>query len=120
MRGHLASAAGWVGGRAHGLEHLLGDSIAKREAEGAIAVVGEEPVVAGAHGHASGDQQGFVPGTGDLEEDLLLPLQHNFAVVGATGEVHEPVELNHLLPRQEARLKLPTTHRWLRFLLRHS
>jgi len=41
-----------------------------------------------------------VAGAGDLEEDLLLALEDDLAIVGAAGEVHEPVELDKLLAAQ--------------------
>ena len=66
---------GGIGGRADGLEQLLFGGDAEGEAEGAVAIVGEEPVVAGAQSEGGGDQQGLVAGAGDLEEDLLLALE---------------------------------------------
>ena len=60
---------------------------AEREAERAIAVVREEPVVAGAQVQTGGDQHGFVTGAADLEERLALILELNLLVVEscATG-----------------------------------
>ncbi len=100
VRGHLAAAAGGVVGGADGLQKLLLDGVAEGEAEGAVAVVGEEPVVAGPQGHAGGDEQGFVAGAGDLEEDLLLALEDDLAVVGPAGEVHEPVKADQFGGRE--------------------
>ncbi len=70
---------------------------AEGEAEGAVAIVGEEPVVAGAQREAGGDLQGLMAGGGDLEEDLLLALEKDFAVVYAAGKEHEPVDFDQLL-----------------------
>ncbi len=58
--GHLAAAGSRVGGGADGgQQHLLrGD--AEREAEGAIAIVGVDPVVTGFQGEAGGNLNGFV------------------------------------------------------------
>ncbi len=99
--GHLAASAGRIGGRAHGLqEHFIG-SDAQGQAERAIAIVGEEPIVTGAHGQGSAHLQRLVAGGGDLEEDLLLALEQDFAVVHAAGENHQPVDLDHL-PRAQA------------------
>ena len=100
VRGHLASAAGRVGCGADGLEELLFNGGAEGEGEGAIAVIGEEPVVAGAEREAGGDQQGFVAGAGDLEEDLLLVLEDDLAVVGAARDDHEAVDLEELFRRK--------------------
>ena len=82
VRGHLAAAAGRVGCGADGLQQHVFDGDAEGEAEGAVAIVGEEPVVAGLQGQAGGDQQGLMAGAGNLEEDLLLALEHDLAVVG--------------------------------------
>ena len=100
VRGHLTAAAGGVVSRADGLQQLLLGGVAESEAESAVAVVGEEPVVAGLHGEGGGDEERLMAGTGDLEEDLLLALEHDFAVVGAAREVHEAVNLDELLARQ--------------------
>ncbi len=37
---------------------------------------------------------------GDLEEDLLLPLEHDLAVVDAARQVHQPIDLDQMLRRQ--------------------
>jgi hypothetical protein len=83
VRGHLTPAAGRILRRAHGLEQLLLHGVAQRQADGAVAVVRKEPVVAGLQRHARGYQQGLMPGAGYLEEDLLLPLEQDLAVVSA-------------------------------------
>ena len=67
---HLAAAAGRIGGRAHGLQHHLVGRDAQRQAQRAIAIVGEEPVVAGTQGQRRAHLQRFVTGAGNLEEDL--------------------------------------------------
>jgi hypothetical protein len=36
-------------------------------------------------------------GAGNLEEDLLLALEQDFAVVHAAGKIHQPVDFDHLL-----------------------
>ncbi len=81
--GHLASAAGRIGGRAHGLQHHVIGRNAQRQAQSAIAIVREEPVVAGAQGQRRAHLQSLVAGGRNLEEDLLLALEENFAVVHA-------------------------------------
>ena len=100
--GHLAAAAGRVGGRADGLQqHVVGRN-AEGQAERAVAIVGEEPVVAGTQGQGSADLQRLMAGAGDLEEDLLLALEQDLAVVDAAGEKHQPVDFDHVLRAQAA------------------
>ncbi len=70
--GHLAAAAGGVSSGADSLEEMLFDGGAEGQREGAVAVVGKEPVVRGAERKGGGDEEGFVSGAGDLEEDFLL------------------------------------------------
>src|ERR1035437_5010853 len=70
--------------------------MALRQADRAVAVVGEEPVVARPHRQSCGHQQRLMPSAGDLEKNLLLPLQHNFAIVRAPRKIHQPVELHQL------------------------
>ncbi len=77
-------------------EHGLGRD-AEGEAERAIAVVGQEPVVAGTQRKTRADLQGFMACAGDLEEDFLLALEKDFAVIHAAGEEHQPVDFNQFL-----------------------
>ena len=63
--------------------------IAEGEAQRAVAIVGEEPVVAGLEHHAGGGLNGFVSGAGDLEIDFALALEKDLPVVDAAGEVHD-------------------------------
>ena len=81
VRGHLAAAAGRIGGRAHGLQHHLVGRDAQRQAQRAIAIVGKEPVVAGTQRQRRAHLQRLVAGARNLEEDLLLPLEKDLAVV---------------------------------------
>ena len=97
MGGHLTSAAGRIGGRAHGLQQHLSGSHAQRETQCAIAIVGEKPVVAGTHSQRGAHLQRFMAGGRDLEVGLLLPFEDDFAVVYTAGENHQPVDLDHLL-----------------------
>jgi hypothetical protein len=48
--------------------------------------------VAGAQRHARGHQDGLVAGAADLEEDLVLPLELDLAVVDPPGQIHRPVD----------------------------
>ena len=100
MRRHLPAAAGRVSRRAHGLQQLLLHRLAQRQAQGTVAIVGIEPVVAGLQSHACGNQQGLMAGAGDLEKDLLLPLEQNFTIVGAARQIHQPVHPDQLLRLQ--------------------
>ena len=50
-----------------------------------VAVVGEEPVVAGAQRTGEGEEQCFVAGTCYLEMDATLPLKGDLAVVKSPG-----------------------------------
>ena len=81
VRGHLAAAGVGIVGRADGFQQLLIRRHAQRQAERAVAIIGIEPVVAGPQHHAGGDQQGLMSGAGDLEENLLLALEQDLAVV---------------------------------------
>ena len=101
MSGHLAAAAGRIGGRANGLQEHLRGRDTQPQAERAVAIVGEKPVVAGTQGQGRANLQRLMAGTGELEEDFLLALEQDFAVVHAAGGVDEPVDLDHL-PRAEA------------------
>ena len=83
VRGHLAATAGDIRRGTYALQQLLFGRVAKGEAERAVAVVRQEPVIARLHHHAGGDLDGFVACAGDLEEDLLLAAQNNLAIVDA-------------------------------------
>src|SRR5579862_4684937 len=97
VRGHLAAAAGSVSGGADGLQEHFCGSYADGQAQGPIAVIGKEPVVSWTKRQSGSDLKRFVPRPGDLEEDLLLPLEKNLAVVEPAGEIHQPVNFDHLL-----------------------
>ena len=100
MRGHLPSAAGRIRRRAHRLQQLLLHRLAQRQAQGTVTIVGIEPVVARLQSHACGYQQGLVAGAGDLEKDLLLPLEQDLPIVGAARQIHQPVHPDQLLRLQ--------------------
>ena len=60
--GHLAAAAGGIGGGAHGLQkHLVGCQT-HGQAQGAIAIVGKEPVVARTQGQGRAHLQRLMAG----------------------------------------------------------
>ena len=102
VRRHLPPAAGRIVRRAHRLQQLLLNRVAQRKADRPVAIVGKEPVVSRTHRHARRNQQRLVSCARNLEEDLLLPLQHNLAVVGPARQIHQPVELHQLLRRQRS------------------
>jgi hypothetical protein len=94
---HLPATARRIAGGSYRLQQLLLDSVAKSKADGAIAVVREEPVVAGPHRHTGSDEECLVTCAGYLEEDLLLAFEDDLPIVGSPREIHQPVELNQLL-----------------------
>ncbi len=97
MRGHLASARRGIVGRAHRLQELFVGRIAERKAQPAVAVIGIKPVVAGTQQNSRRHQQRFMPRARDLEEDLLLALEHDLPVVDPARLVHQPVDLDQVL-----------------------
>src|SRR5579863_3251037 len=97
VRGHLASAAGSVSGSADSLQEHFCGSYADGQAQGAIAVIREEPVVSRTKRQSGSDLKRLMPRPRDLKEDLLLPLEKNLAVVEPAGQIHEPVNFDHLL-----------------------
>ena len=87
--GHLTAGGSGIGRGADGLlEHFVGRD-AEGEAEGAIAIVEIEPIVAGTQGHAGCDLDGLMPCPADLKEDAVLALEGDFAVVEAARGVHQ-------------------------------
>ena len=81
VRRHLASTGVGIVLGADGAEQHLERRHAQGEAQGAIAIVGMEPVVAGLQHHAGGGEHGFVPGAADLEEDQALVFELNLFVI---------------------------------------
>ena len=87
MGGHLPAGRGRVVFRPDRLqEHLVGGH-ADLKTEGAVPVVAVEPVVRRLQQHRRGCRDRLVPGTVDLEVDLVLPLELDFLVVDPPGEV---------------------------------
>ena len=91
VRRHLPAARRRVVARTHRLEQHLVRRHAEREAEGPIAVVGEEPVVGRAQRERGRHQHGLVPGAADLEEDAALVLELDFLVVQLPRQEHPAV-----------------------------
>src|SRR5688572_10672690 len=97
VRRHLTSTARGIVGGADGLEQMLVGAHAERLAERAIAVIEIEPVGAGTQMCCDGDLNRFVPRARDLEEDLVLALEQDLLIVGATCRIHRAVQRNQLL-----------------------
>src|SRR5277367_7200084 len=97
VRRHLPPATRWIGSRADGLQQQFFDGAAEGQAKSAVAIVREEPVIAGLERQARRNQQSLVSGPGNLEKDLLLPFEHDLPVVSAPREIHEAVDLNQSL-----------------------
>ncbi len=100
VRRHLPPARGRIGGRAGGLLQHFVRRHAQRQAQGAVAVVRIDPILAGAQRHARGHLERFVPGAADLEEDPVLPLQRHFPVVQPAGSVHQAEGADELFRRE--------------------
>ena len=83
---HLAAARRRVVGRADRLQQDLGRRDAEAEHERPVAVVREEPVVAGPQRAGQAEQQRLVAGAGDLEEDPALLLEGDLPVVEGPGD----------------------------------
>ena len=86
---HLAAARSWGHWpRQRRVQQHLRGGHAQLETERAIAVVRVEPIVRTARRrNPAAVEDCFVPGAGDLEEDLVLSFELDFLVVqtGATG-----------------------------------
>ena len=100
VRRHLAAGVGRVVLRADGGQKHLARRHAERQAERAIAVVREEPVVARAQLLAGGDEDGLVAGAADLEERLLLVLELDLLVVDFSRQEHQAIGGEQLVARQ--------------------
>ena len=100
VRRHLSAAGTRIVGGAHGLQqHFVGGG-AQGEDEGAVPIIRIEPVVSGLEAEAGSYADGLVAGAGDLEKDLLLAFEQDFAVVDTAGRVHRPIRINELLAGQ--------------------
>jgi hypothetical protein len=64
---------------------------AEREAERAVAVVGEEPVVPRPQLQAGGHEHRFVPRAADLEEDLAAVPELDLLVVDLPRQEHRAI-----------------------------
>ena len=100
VRRHLPPAGVRVDRRADGRVEHLRRGHPEREAEGPVAVVGVEPVVARLEDVAGRREHRLVARTRDLEEDLVLPLELDLLVVDATRQEHGAVGGDELLLRE--------------------
>ena len=94
VRRHLPAAGARVVLRADAPQEHLEGVMPELQAERAVAVVGEEPVVARLEDHAGRGEHRLVAGAADLEEDLVLPLELDLLVVDPPRQVHVPVGRN--------------------------
>ncbi len=100
VRRHLPAAGTGIVRRAYRLQKLVVRSQSQRQTQRAVTIVGIEPVITWLHGQGSRYDQGFMSGARNLEEDLLLVLEYDLAVVEFAGEIHQPVDLHQLLARK--------------------
>src|SRR5437763_12982592 len=98
MRGHLPAAGAWIVRSAYSPQEHFVRSSAERKTECTVAIVREEPVVAGLHCEAGGYGDRLMPGARDLEKDFLLALEHDLAIIEAPRCVHQPISFHELLP----------------------
>jgi hypothetical protein len=97
---HLPPARGRVGGGADPLQEHLARRHPELQAEGAVAVIGVEPVLARPQQQAGGGQHRLVAGAADLEVDPVLPLELDLLVVDPARQVHRPVDADQFLPAE--------------------
>ena len=100
VRRHLPPAGVGIVLGPDGAEQHLERRHAERQAQRAIAIVGIEPVVAGAEVRRGRHQHGLVSGAADLEEDLTLVLELDFLVVEPPREEHQAVGRDQGFARQ--------------------
>ena len=102
VRRHLAAARRRVLGRADRLHQDLGRRDAEAEHQRLVAVVGEEPVVAGPQVAGQRQADRLVAGAGDLEEHAALLLHGDLAVVDRPRHARQPEVVDQLLDREAA------------------
>src|SRR5207244_1522880 len=100
MGGHLTAAGGRIIGCTHCLQKHFERGRAQAETQGAVTIVGIEPVVGRFKGERCGYADGLVAGAGDLKEDFLLALEEDLPVVQPPGQVHGPISLDELVARK--------------------
>lgn len=100
MGRHLPAARSGIPGRSHSLEEHVFRGDAQSQSQRTIAIIREEPVVTWTECHARSCLQGFVPRPAHLKINLVLPLQENFPVVQAAGQIHDTECTNEQFPVQ--------------------
>src|SRR5690349_25090668 len=100
VRRHLPAGVGRIVLRADRREEHLGRGHAERQAERAVAVVGEEPVIARTQVESRRDENCFMAGAADLEERLTLILELYLLVVHLARQEHQAVRREELVSRQ--------------------
>src|SRR6516162_837334 len=94
MGRHLATARTWIVFRADGLKKSLQWRYTQHQAQRSIAIIGVDPVHAGAQKKTGGGGNRFVASAGYLEIDLVLPLELNLPVIQAPREEHRAVKMD--------------------------
>jgi len=97
MRRHLPSARTGIVSRAHRLQQHVVGGRPQGQTESPVAIVGEKPVVADLQGKSRSHAHSFMPGTGNLEEYFLLPLQQNLAVIDPPRGIHVTIGFDQLI-----------------------
>ncbi len=100
VRRHLPAAGIRIVLRADGGEKHLERSHSELKAEGAIAVVGIEPVVAWFEHEAGRHEHCLVAGAANLEKDLALVLELNLLVVKLARHQHAAMHGEDVLAAQ--------------------
>ncbi len=98
--GHLAAAGSRVVRRAHGLQQHFEGRHAQGQAQRPVAIVGKNPIVAGAQTHARRHFDRFVAGPADLEKDAVLALERDLAIIQAPRRLHDAEGADELLGLQ--------------------
>ncbi len=98
MRRHLTAAGGDVGGGAHSLVKHLFRRDAQRQAQCTVPIVRVEPVAAGVQRQSRGCLNCFMAGAADLEENPVLPLQQDLAIVQTARGLHNTKSANQSFP----------------------
>ncbi len=94
VRRHLAATGSGVVFCADGLQQSFERGDAEHQAKRAVAIIGINPIDAGTQKQPHGGGHRFVAGAGNLEENFILALQLDFAVIQAAGKKHGAVEVD--------------------------
>src|SRR5450432_233763 len=97
---HLTAAGRVIVFGADGLKKRLEGGDAEHEAEGAVAVIRINPIDAGTQEQPDGGGDALVTCAGNLEIDLILTLELDFAIVQSAGSEHDSVQTDQGLAVQ--------------------